>query len=92
MRLPPKLVEVMAFRITRLLVDHGYIENVDPNTLEEKIEHAILEELSLEDKLDEEVRKILSQYDDAIQRSDVEYHELFRKVKQRLAKEKGIVL
>ncbi len=92
MRLPPKLVEVMAFRITRLLIEHDYVKGVDLNELEEKIEQAMLQELSLEDKLDEEVRKILSQFDDAIQRSDVEYHELFRKVKQRLAKEKGIVL
>lgn len=92
MRLPPKLVEVIAFRLAQILIDHKHVSGVDLNTLTEKIEQAILQELSLEDQLDEEVRQILSQYDDAIQRSDVEYHELFRKVKMKLAKEKGIVL
>ena len=92
MRLPPKLVEILAFRLAQLLVDHRYVSNVNTNTLADRIEHALLEELALEDQLDEEVRRILAQYDDIIARSQAEYHELFRKVKLKLAKEKGIIL
>lgn len=95
MRLPPKLIEIIAFRVVQRLVETGAIVCRDPNVrdqLEAAIERALTEEFKLEDQLDEEVRRILAQYADQIDRSQVEYHELFRKVKQRLAKERGIVL
>ncbi|GBC83711.1 hypothetical protein HRbin11_00129 [bacterium HR11] len=95
MRLPPKLIEIIAFRVVQRLVETGAIVCRDPNArdqLEAAIERALTEEFKLEDQLDEEVRRILAQYADQIDRSQVEYHELFRKVKQRLAKERGIVL
>jgi hypothetical protein len=92
MRLPPKLIEIIAFRVVQRLVETGAIVCRDPNALEETVERALTEEFKLEDQLDEEVRRILAQYADQIERSSVEYHELFRKVKQCLAKEKGIVL
>ncbi len=95
MRLPPKLIEIIAFRVVQRLVETGAIVCRDPNVrdqLEAAIERALTEEFKLEDQLDEEVRRILAQYADQIDRSQVEYHELFRKIKQRLAKERGIVL
>ncbi len=92
MRLPPRLIEFMAFRIAQMLIERGDVVVSDPNRLEEIIEKAIRDELALEDQLDEEVRRILAQYADEIQRSQAEYHELFRKIKQRLARERGIVL
>ena len=92
MGLPPRLIEFMAFRIAQMLIERGDVVVSDPNRLEEIIEKAIRDELALEDQLDEEVRRILARYADEIQRSQAEYHELFRKIKQRLAKERGIVL
>jgi uncharacterized protein len=56
------------------------------------IDHVIYEELNLEDKLNEEVREILREYSEEFDSGRVEYHRMFKMVKEKLAKEKGIVL
>ena len=56
------------------------------------IDHVIYEELVLEDKLNEEVREILREYSSEFDSGRVEYHRMFKMVKDKLAKEKGIIL
>ena len=48
---------------------------------------AILEELSLEDRINEEVRVILDAYQEDMRRTGASYAEMFKKVKQELARE-----
>ena len=45
-----------------------------------------------EDRLNEEVREVLVQHTDQMDRSDITYSEMFKKVKRELAKQKGIIL
>ena len=52
----------------------------------------ITEELRKEDRLNEEVRDVLVEHSDEMSRSNITYNEMFKMVKRRLAKEKGIVL
>jgi len=56
------------------------------------LDHVIYEELILEDRLNEEVREILREYADEFESGRVEYHRMFKMVKEKLAKEKGIIL
>jgi len=56
------------------------------------IDHVIYEELVLEDKLNEEVRELLREYTNEFESGRVEYHRMFKMVKEKLAKEKGIIL
>ena len=58
----------------------------------EDIENVLVEEFLLEDKIDEEAKKILSEHLDEIRRSNIEYNELLKQVKRKLAKDKGVVL
>ena len=58
----------------------------------EGIAHVIVEELSIEDRLNEEAREVLAQHMTQMERSDITYSEMFKKVKRELAKKKGIVL
>jgi len=51
-----------------------------------------LDELSIEDRLNEEAREVLAQHMTHMERSDITYSEMFKKVKRELAKKKGIVL
>ena len=53
---------------------------------------AILEELSLEDRINEEVRVILDAYQEDMRRSGASYAEMFKKVKQELARKYKAVL
>ena len=52
----------------------------------ERVNAAILEELSLEDRINEEVRVILDAYQEDMRRTGASYAEMFKKVKQELAR------
>ncbi len=64
----------------------------DKNKLIEDIINLITEEFQKEDKLDQEVREILSDHIEKIRSENIEYQTLFRMIKTKLAKEKEIIL
>ena len=77
------------------LVDlHAITVAQDPAELraQTRVNAAILEELSLEDRINEEVRVILDAYQEDMRRTGASYAEMFKKVKQELAKKYKAVL
>jgi len=52
----------------------------------------LLEELQLEDRINDEVRLILEQYDDELRRAGASYQEMFKKVKGELVRKYKAVL
>ncbi len=78
--------------IVRQLLEDEKIIVDDKNKLIEDIEAIITEEFMMEDKLDEEAKKILSEHIDEIRRANIEYNEVLKRVKRKLAKDKGVVL
>ena len=60
--------------------------------LTEKVHAALLEELALEDRINDEVRVILEAYSEEMQKSGANYQEMFRKVKNELVKKYKAVL
>ena len=78
--------------IVRQLLEDEKIIVEDKNRLIEDIEKIITEEFMLEDKLDEEAKRILSEHIDEIRRANIEYNEVLKRVKRKLAKDKGVVL
>jgi hypothetical protein len=67
------------------------IETTDPPATAELINEVITEELSSEDRLNDEVREILSQYSDYMRREGVSYQEMFRRIKNTLVSQRKIV-
>ncbi|HUS06249.1 MAG TPA: DUF507 family protein [Bryobacteraceae bacterium] len=67
------------------------IETTDPPATVELITEVITEELSSEDRLNDEVREILSQYSDYMRREGVSYQEMFRRIKNTLVSQRKIV-
>ena len=92
MRLTERQVEILAFRIVKTLVEERYLETRDREALEEHVKGFITEELSVEDRLNDEVRQILSQHERTMREQEITYHEMFQKVKNKLARERGIIL
>jgi len=92
MRLSKNQIEHMAFNIVRTLINEEKIIVEDRNKLVEKIEKIITDEFVKEDELDQEVRKILSEHMDQIRKENIEYQTVFRMIKNKLAKERNIVL
>jgi hypothetical protein len=58
----------------------------------ESLNRAITEELSVEDKLNAEVRQMLKAHEQEIERGHVDYHKMFTMLKQKLVRERGIIL
>jgi hypothetical protein len=53
---------------------------------------AITDELAVEDRLNAEVRQLLKSYEKEIEQGQVDYQKMFMKVKQKLVRERGIIL
>jgi uncharacterized protein len=69
----------------------GIIETPTPALVVEKIADVITEELAVEDRLNDEVRDLLSQYSEYMRREGVSYQEMFRKIKNTLVAQRKIV-
>src|SRR5579864_7875184 len=67
------------------------IETTDPNAATEMINHVIEDELQVEDRLNDEVRELLSQYSDYMRREGVSYQEMFRRIKNTLIAQRKVI-
>ena len=56
------------------------------------IEKLMLEELLVEDKLNDEVKEMLLQYDAEIEKGHLDYQRLFNMTKQKILRERNIVI
>lgn len=92
MRLNKNQIEHMAFYIVRNLIKEEKIIADNKNKLADDMTNLIIEEFQKEDKLDQEVREILSKHMEKIRKENIEYQTMFRMLKSKLAKEKDIVL
>jgi len=92
MRLNKNQIEHMAFVIARNLLKEEKIIADDKNKFIEDLINLITEDFQKEDKLDQEVREILSQHIEKIRNENIEYQTMFRMIKTKLAKERNIVL
>ncbi|HKD84074.1 MAG TPA: DUF507 family protein [Terriglobales bacterium] len=85
-------VGYLAREITDKLISGEFIETADKNAVRERVGAALLEELTLEDRINDEVRMILDTYSDEMQKSGANYQEMFKKVKNELVRKYKAVL
>ena len=79
-------------RTVKHLIDAKLITTSDLKGTEERVTAALTEELSLEDRINEEVRMILDAYSEEMRKTGAQYAEMFKKVKGELAKKYKAVL
>jgi hypothetical protein len=92
MRLNKNQLEHLGSVILRSLAKEGKIIVEDKGRLLEEVTNILLDEFQKEDRLDQEVREILSKHMEKFRRENIEYQAMFKEVKKKLAREKGIVL
>jgi hypothetical protein len=92
MRLNKNQIEHLAFIIIRNLQKDGKVLIEEKTRLLDEIISLITDEFQKEDKLDQEVREILSTHMEKIRKENIEYQTMFRMIKTKLAKERNIVL
>lgn len=85
-------VGYLARELTKKLIAGEFIDTQNTAVVTERVHAALLEEMSLEDRINDEVRVILEAYSDEMHRSGANYQEMFRKVKSELVKKYKAVL
>ena len=92
MRLNKNQIEHLGSLILRNLLKEGKIIFEDKSRLLEEVSSLLIEEFQKEEHLDQEVRELLSKHIEKIRKDNIEYQQMFKLIKAKLAREKGIVL
>jgi len=82
----------IASEVVKRLIEGGQIETKAPEAVGARVRQRMLEELTVEDRLNEEVRQILVERQDEMRNTGVSYQEMYKKVKQHLARDRKLVL
>lgn len=93
MRIPKSWVPLLAKKIVNNIVAKGLVK---PTVLLEKLlfetEELLLNELTVEDRLNEEVRGLLKKYSPEIEKGHLDYRKLFELTKHKLVRERSLIL
>jgi hypothetical protein len=92
MSLPREFVNYLSRRIADELIKREMVEVKNHSFLRDRILSVMSEELSLEDRINDEVRNILKDYAEEMRQTGVSYQEMFKKVKSKLVKDKKAIL
>jgi hypothetical protein len=90
MLLAREFVNYISRQIVRKL-SPMWIEISDPQTAANFIAEVVEEDLAVEDRLNDEVRDLLSQYSDYMRREGVSYQEMFRRIKNTMITQRKVI-
>ena len=85
-------VGYLAREVTKKLIEGEFIETPNQQEVRERVNLALLDELTLEDRINDEVRIILETYSDEMRQSGANYQEMFKKIKNELVRKYKAVL
>ena len=92
MLLSKEYVGYLAREVTKRLIAGKLIEADAVPAVTERVHAALLEEMLLEDRINDEVRVILEAYSEEMRKTGANYQEMFRKVKSELVRKYKAVL
>ncbi len=92
MQLAREHVAYMARQVLKRLGSARLIQIDQADYVTEVMAQVMLDELSVEDRINEEVRKILEQHGEEMKQLGASYEELFKKVKKQLVRDRKVVL
>ncbi len=92
MLLSKEYVGYLARELTKKLVSGEFVETAELPGVTEKVHAALLDELTIEDRINDEVRVILEAYSDEMRKTGANYQEMFKKVKNELVRKYKAVL
>ncbi|TPW10778.1 MAG: hypothetical protein FD129_1828 [bacterium] len=93
MRLSERKIRYLSERIVTWMERRGDVTFIGrPELVELAVARAVTQELKIEDDLDDEVERVLADYQNQIRGQNMDMILLRQKIKSQLAREKGIVL
>jgi len=85
-------VGYLAKQLTKKLASGEFIEVSNEAKVTERINQAMVDELAVEDRINDEVRAIIEAYSDEMRKSGANYQEMFKKIKNELVRKYKAVL
>ncbi len=93
MRLRKEMIERISGKVVERLLRREIIETSGgEEALRSRMASIIEEDLLVEDRLNDEVKDILRDYQDDMDKDNVDYSRMFTMVKTKLARERNLVL
>ena len=83
-------IAYLARELTRRL-GKSSLDIRDEQPLRERFEFVLVDELSLEDAINTEVRELLNQYTDYMRNQKIPYQEMFQRVKRQVLSERKVI-
>lgn len=93
MRVPKPWVPLIAKKVIDDLITKGLIDSrVSVEELILETEKLITDELTVEDRLNEEVREVLKKHSSEIEKGHLDYRKMFELTKRKIIEERGLIL
>ena len=93
MKLKKEMVQQIAAVVSENLLSHESLKDREgEQTLAERIQHVIIDDLMVEDRLNDEVREILRVHARDMDERRVDYSKMFQLIKSKLVRERGLIL
>jgi hypothetical protein len=93
MRLSEERITIISEQILDELEKNEFIEvNGEREDVLYLVEDTILDDLAVEDNLDEEIRTLLRDYENEMDKQNIPYHQMFKMIKSKLVKERNLIL
>ena len=92
MQLQREFAAYMAAQVLKRLTAAGLIQFDQPEYVTEVMSQVVLDELSVEDRINDEVRKILEEHGNQMKELGATYEDAFKAVKKQIVRDRKVVL
>ncbi len=92
MQFQREYVAYMAKQVLKRLTAAGLIQYDQPEYVTEVMTQVLLDELGVEDRINDEVRKILEEYGGEMKELGATYEEAFKIIKKQLVRDRKVIL
>jgi len=92
MALRREYIRLLSVKVAEELRKQEMIETPEGFNLAESLYQTMDAEITLEDRINEEVRTLLNQYQDQMRQNGASYQEMFKLIKNKLVRERKVVL
>jgi hypothetical protein len=92
MQLQREYVAYMAKQLLKRLTAANLIQYDQPQYVNEVMYEVLIDELSVEDRINDEARKIIEQHGEQMKFYGATYEEAYRAIKKQLVRERKVVL
>ncbi|HKT12043.1 MAG TPA: DUF507 family protein [Terriglobia bacterium] len=92
MQLSREYATYMSRELLKRLRDGGLIQFEQPEYVNEVMLQVVLDELTVEDRINDEARRILEEHSDQMKHFGATYEDAFKAIKKQIIRERKIVL